>query len=175
MVGDIVRLQPGEIIERNGRQVKVLRNGALQDVETKQIVGNSAPNSAGSTVIATSERARELNEIRWHGEAQAGYKRALQAALAERHDATVIETIEQASGKGIELLASEIALNAGVREDWRIKADAHIRDQAGMSGKAPKQAQQQTTGATLSMDRDTAVAVALAIAGEMAKRGIVDG
>ena len=128
-----------EITEYNGAKVRELRNGALMDVETKRIVGNS-PHNAASTVISTSERARELAHQRWHGEAQEGYKRAIQKALEERNETAIIETIEQARGKGIELMTSEIALNAGVREDWRIKAHEHALLQSGMDAREPKQA-----------------------------------
>ncbi len=169
---DVNTPQPGQIIEYKGEQARVTQAGAIQSVATGKFI---APPTDAPGRITSSERGAALAHIRWHGEAQDGYKRAIQAALAERNDAAVIDTIEQARGKGIELITSEIALNAGVREDWRIKAHEHALLQSGMDAREPKQAQQQVQGATLSMDRDTAVAVAQAVAAEMSKRGIVDG
>ena len=165
----IGEMTPGEIVDYNGRPARVARNGALQDVQSGRIVAPPPVDAIGSP-----ERARELNYIRWHGEAQAGYRRALQSALAERNDSRVIETIEQARGAGVEIMAGEIAFNAGVREDWRIKAHEHALEQSGMDGRAPRQAAPPAGGVQISIGADVAAQIMAQLMDMAQQRDILD-
>lgn len=123
----------GEWFAYEDKQYKRCKNGAIMDCGSGKFV-YGVPTAS----IVTHDRAVELANQRWHGEAQAGYKRAIEAALKERNESAVLDTIEQARGKGIEIMTSEIALNAGVREDWRIKAHEHALLQSGMDAREAK-------------------------------------
>lgn len=162
--------KPGDEWDYEGTHYKMAKNGSIFSlgVAGSRFVYGNPP---GETRITTTEQAVRLNEIRWHGHRQDAARQAVRDALNDDR----IDSIEAADGYMTYALVREGVLDGTHRLADRVKAYETVLEHSGMSGKAPKAAQQQVQGATLSMDRDTAVAVAQAVAAEMSKRGIVDG
>src|SRR5688572_25381901 len=162
--------KPGDEWETDGLRYKMAKNGSIYNlgVAGARFVYGVPPEE---TRITTSEHAQRMNEIRWHGHRQDAARQAVRDALNDDK----IDSIEAADGYMTYALVREGVLDGTQRLADRVKAYETVLEHSGMSGKAPKQAQQQVQGATLSMDTETAVAVAQAVAAEMSKRGIVDG
>lgn len=157
----------GEWFDYEDKQYKRCKNDAIMDCGSGKFVYGVPPLDAR----ITAETAPILLEKRWHGDRQEAARLAVQHALNDDK----IDTIQAADAYMTYAIVREGVLASDVRLDWRVKAWEAVLERSGMSGKAPKQAQQQVQGATLSMDRETAVLVARAVAQEMAKQGIVDG
>ena len=165
--------QPGEVIEYNGVQAIVQRDGGIRDAVTGKILKGNPPEA---TRITTTERAQELNAIRWHKPRQDAILQAVRDATGDEAGLLYKEHSDADGYLTREIITKIVLDDSGAtRGADRVKAWEAVLEHSGTSGKAPKAAQQQVQGATLSMDRDTAVAVAQAVAAEMSKRGIVDG
>lgn len=150
-----------DMVMYGGRVCRVISNGALQDTETGRLV--RPPTVSQLQPIRTSERGAELAYARWHGTRQ----EALRGAV-ERATGTTMPTIEHADAAVIADMVEGVVLNMEVRADHRVKAAQWVYEQAGMDGKAPKQAADAAvTGARLTLegDADTMERLIAALAG----------
>jgi hypothetical protein len=148
---------PGEIVEYNGREARVCRNGALQDVESGKIV--SPPDAATLDTIRTSEHGRALAFARWHAPRQ---RAAVEAVRQATGDGT-IDSIDAADAYMVRALVEEVVLNIDVPGRDRIAAHRHILEQSGMDGRPDGGAQPQPPGGVsdvaISALRDIVVSI----------------
>lgn len=159
----------GEIIEYAGQECKVSKNGALYGYTSKGFITPPGPDHALEPV-RTSEQGRELASTRWHAPRQ----KAAIAAVAEAAGNNALDTIELADGYMVQAMISEVVLNPEERGADRIKAWEAVLEHSGMSGKAPKQAQQQPAEAEVQFLRSTLtniVAAAMAAAERKQENG----
>lgn len=160
----------GQIVEYMGRECKVSKNGALYDLDTHRFITPPAPEYALEPV-RTSEQGRELASTRWHAPRQ----KAAIAAVAEAAGNNALDTIELADGYMVQAMISEVVLNTNERGADRIKAWEAVLEHSGMSGKAPKQAQQQPAGGIqLSIGADVAAEFMQRLMDRAQQRGLMD-
>jgi hypothetical protein len=162
----------GQIVQYAGQECKVSKNGALYGLTDKRFVSPPAPAFA-LTPISSSEQGRDIASIRWHAPRQA----AAIAAVREAAGNDSLDTIELADGYLVQAMISEVVLdNSGkTRGADRVKAWESVLEHSGMSGKQPKQAQQQAEpGRVLDVDALQAVVAALAQAKALQQGADVD-
>jgi hypothetical protein len=143
-----------------GILARVLKNGALQNTETG-ILLNPPDDDHRLEPVRNSESARELNFIRWHGERQSRAAAVVAETLAGLGDNEPV-TIQKADGYIIGELVRAV-LDPKIRLDHRVKAYEFVVKQSGMSGEAPKGA-----------DNDTNNAVSAGFAGGMAASALLE-
>src|SRR5688572_23768087 len=155
-------VKPGDIILYNGIEARVAKNGALQDVKTGRMIAPPDDEHNPLQPVRTTEEAQALAHLRWHGKRQAAIVQAVKNR-APGPIAQLVADIDDADGAVTQVLVQDIVLNNFSNDKDRRETWEWITEHSGMSGKAPKQAQQQAAepGKVLDVDALQAVVAAL--------------
>jgi len=155
-----------DLVMYAGKVCRVLTNGALQNAETGKMM--RPPYTTQAHIIRSTEQAQAMSFQRWHGSRQAAAVEVVRRATNDNS----IQDIDAADAYMLGAMVEEIVLNSEVRADHRIKAYEIVLQQAGMDGRAPKQA---STGdgsgdVTLTIPRDTLMDIVAALRAEQERR-----